>query len=36
MTAGELMFMQMAAVLLVLGQRVTPPEPQPRGRKRKD
>lgn len=34
MTAGELMFAQIVAALLVLGQRTPPPEP--RGRKRKD
>lgn len=32
---SESVFKIMAAVLLVLGQRVTPPEPQPRGRKEK-
>lgn len=35
MTAGELMFAQIVAALMALGKRVTPPEPQPRGRKPK-
>lgn len=32
---SESVFKIMAAALLALGQRVTPPEPQPRGRKAK-